>query len=602
MGRKILLAAVFIALFITQGNAFAENLTTQYCRPLNLRDCPNEDMFYFDAPWHAAGGFYAYAIINTGTDEQVRYARIYDALADKLIQAKDFESLIIKKESQPHFIEFKLSTDDFQKNAQNEIRLKAVLGTKFGVGYDNEEGPVAISVGEGWPQIRNWYAGDIHYHTNYSRNAVEFGAPVDIAKKAAQEIGLDWIAITEHSFAFKEEEMPRLVQLAGEKSDSTFVFIPGEEVSTNSGPADQYRHFLAIGISNYIPGDEILANGGAKTLLPAKLIENANSQGGVGYVAHPYYSDFLRKEWQEEDYNLPFQGLQIWNYETWAKDTSELEKGLKKWAELLRNGRKVFIGGGSDAHGDFQILGKARTYAYTEDFSQRGIVEALRNGNSFITDGPLITAWINEATFGQEALVEEGAKVRVKIQFASNSYFGKVSAIEIWAGDNLVDTINPNSYFDSGLLWADKSTAADTYYRFAARTEHGYAAYTNPIWVKTFAKPRTEVIVKKEEKIAKEIKNFISPLMKMPSIIIKPFFHPIHSIDLQEIAERYKTDEMRKIDKLTSEALKKLNATSEPSIFEQKYIKDGQISGKDVEKDGKEYTVERHGGNIYYPD
>ncbi|HIJ99947.1 TPA: CehA/McbA family metallohydrolase, partial [archaeon] len=364
---------------------------------------------------------------------------------------------------------------------------------------------------------------------------------------------------------------------------------------------ERYRHFLAIGIENYIPGDELEANGKTKTLSPKQLVEKVKSQGGAGYVAHPFYEDPFRQKWKEEDYNLPFTGLQIWNFETWEKDQSELEKGLQKWKELLAKERKVFIGAGSDSHGDWQILGKARTYVYTNTVSQSGILEALKNGNSFITDGPVITVWIGDTTFGQEALIADTDKVKMKIQLASNLEFGRVSEIEIWNAEELEEVLRPNKYFEPELIWDDKFLAEDTYYRFVAHTENGYTAYTNPIWVKTFSKPRAEV-VKKEEKVFEKITKFISPIVTMPSIIVNIWFDPIHKKEPREILEQYKTDEMRKIDKITSDALKKLNQTSGPSISEQRYTKSGQVSSRETEKTEKDYIVERHGGKVYYPE
>ena len=514
---------------------------------------------------------------------------------------KNYGSVIVKKSEQPYFFEFSLNPDDFSKSAGNEISIKAVFGARFGAEYENSEGPVKVLIGEPFPRIENWYAGDLHYHTNYSRNAVEFGARLEQTKKVAKEIGLDFIAVTDHSFALREQEWPELIKFSNGNSDNSFALIPGEEVSTTGG-VEKYRHFLAIGIENYIPGEEIESNGGTKVLSPAKLVENVNSQGGVGYVAHPFYKDVFRMWWKEEDYDLPFQGLQIWNYDTWKNDISELEKGLQKWEELLANNRKVFIGAGSDAHGDFQILGRARTYVYTKDFSQRGILEALGNGNSFITDGPVMAAWINGATFGQEALVGEFEKTKIKVQFASNLELGRVSEIEIWNQGEVEEVLRPNKYFEPDFTWEDEFLAEDTYYRFVARTENGYTAYTNPIWVKTFSKPRAKIEVKKEEKIVEKITKFVSPIIAMPSIVINFWPDPIHKKELKEIIEDYKTDEMRKIEKITSDSLKKMNSTSGQSVLGQKYTKSGQVSEREKESAEKDYTVERHGGKIYYPE
>ena len=75
---------------------------------------------------------------------------------------------------------------------------------------------------------------------------------------------------------------------------------------------------------------------------------------------------------------------------------------MEIWKSLLiEQNRKIFISGGSDAHGDFShmttIIGEldnaygiVRTYIYTEDFSEDGILNALKSGHSIMTDGPLL--------------------------------------------------------------------------------------------------------------------------------------------------------------------------------------------------------------------
>ncbi len=606
MHIKLLAVAAILIFCASTLAANSTEIKPLYCKMLDP-SCGIEDNFYLDAPWHASGNFPVYAILNTQIDMQIRYIKIYDAFSGKLVDVHDFGTFTVKKESHPYFFEFNINPNNLQKNKYGEVSLKAVFGIPDSV-FENSEGPITIKISENLPRIENWYAGDIHYHTNSTSNFAEFGAPFPETKKAAKTIGLDFIAVTDHSFDLSEEKWQQIIGHSAENSDNTFVFIPGEEVSTNDestaiDPIERYRHYLAIGISSYIAGSEFEANFGITQLTPRQLVDEVNKQGGAGYVAHPYYGDIARKPWEEDDYGLNFTGLQIWNYNDWRKDTGQLEKGLQKWRNLLADGRRVYIGAGSDSHGDFQLLGRARTYVYAEILSQMSVLEALKNGNSFITDGPLLVAYISGATFGQEALVEEGANAEIKLQFTSNSEFGKISSIEIWRGDELVAIVEPNSYFEAGYKWTDKTAAKNSYYRFVSRTELGYSAYTNPIWIKTFSKPAEKIIAKKDEGIAKKAKDFVSPLIKMPSIIIEPWLHPIHSLGSSEIIELYKTDEMRKIDSITSSALEKFGKKDEtPGISAQNYMRSGKIEqGKGENTETGNYTIERYGGRVHFP-
>ena len=51
----------------------------------------------------------------------------------------------------------------------------------------------------------NWFCGDGHYHTSYSDNFVEVGATVNATIIAGKAQGLDWVALTDHSFDFDSE-------------------------------------------------------------------------------------------------------------------------------------------------------------------------------------------------------------------------------------------------------------------------------------------------------------------------------------------------------------------------------------------------------------
>jgi hypothetical protein len=57
-----------------------------------------------------------------------------------------------------------------------------------------------VQVGSGpFPWPAGWYGGDTHYHTMYTNNIAEFGAPLPAVKLTGVAMGLHWLTTTDHS-------------------------------------------------------------------------------------------------------------------------------------------------------------------------------------------------------------------------------------------------------------------------------------------------------------------------------------------------------------------------------------------------------------------
>jgi hypothetical protein len=186
----------------------------------------------------------------------------------------------------------------------------------------------------------------------------------------------------------------------------------------------------------------------------------------------------------------------------------ERDLGLEQWKRLLLNGRKdVFVAGGSDAHGDFShattvlgdfdnAFGKVRTCVYTETFGNDKILNALKNGHSIMTDGPLVVFNITN-NHGETAIIGDeiaGRDFSLNLQWASTSEFGNVDHIYVHRG-----IIGENETEISGLSLAPDNLEGnitfndlqsyipsdnDSYIRINATTDKGYRVYTNPIFIK----------------------------------------------------------------------------------------------------------------------
>jgi hypothetical protein len=309
-------------------------------------------------------------------------------------------------------------------------------------------------------------------------------------------------------------------------------------------------------------------------LLKDKLNELKDS--AFAYAAHPMdvFDPVLGKiepplggiaKWTEENYKTAlgdpldpefidlFVGLEIWNtrktkegggaiqfdpymhinpfddngnlpnsVDNW--DTKLIE-GTRKWDELMRGYldplRKIFISGGSDAHGDLNYvtegfgpgiafndnaIGKVRTLVYAPGGKKAdNILSGLRNGRSVVTDGPVVIFGIDrdedgelegnsrDVIIGDHAVLPLSGDARFFIQWNSTNEFGSIDEIVIVEGSK--DEISevpippPQDGLKGITTWIQKPPSAPAmhYYRIEGRVKDGgnilYRCLSNPIWI-----------------------------------------------------------------------------------------------------------------------
>lgn len=278
-------------------------------------------------------------------------------------------------------------------------------GKRFSIEVDTYPGtsrrPLTVRVSPTkLPSAEGWYHGDIHCHTEYTADQVEFGAPLEMTAFAALCAGMDWIAATDHSYdlddppeddsarncAFHKSWRPynaadpglgkwRMMRaktaLINESSDAgsqtcalhasgtRFIsVIPGEEVTCRTRRG-RNCHLLALGSDKFIPGSGDGGERGFSTATERSIGEAAAEcieWGGIACAAHPLERIPIperlilgRGEWERADMETPgVAALQIHNG---VRDRG-FKRGMAAWIGLLLGGRRMFAFGGSDSHGD----------------------------------------------------------------------------------------------------------------------------------------------------------------------------------------------------------------------------------------------------------
>lgn len=293
---------------------------------------------------------------------------------------------------------------------------------------------------------------NIHMHTRYSDG---HGTHAEIAQ-AALRTGLDAVIITDHNVQVRGPE--GYFKEGGKK----VLLIIGQEVH-DQAREPQKNHLLVFG------ADRDIAR---YAYDPQRLVDAVRQANGICFLAHPDdpaapvigEADLNWVSWELEGYT----GLEIWNQlsEFKARLKSRLhglfylwnpahiargpsEKTLKKWDELLAEGKRMVAIGGSDAHAIPLRLGLLRRVVFPYDFHFQGVnshilteeplsgdeasdtqlmIGALRRGTCFIgydlpapTRGFRFTAQgeDGQVPMGEEIILQNGVTFQVRLPLAT---------------------------------------------------------------------------------------------------------------------------------------------------------------------------------------
>jgi hypothetical protein len=387
------------------------------------------------------------------------------------------------------------------------------------------------------PNMPDWYPGDPHVHSTFTEDQAEFGAPPEAIEQMARAMGFSWTAITDHSYDLDDQpgdpltqdpalkKWHHLVDLISRlnRSEGDFVTLLGEEISCGNARGRNI-HLLAFGVPTFIPG----AGDGAErwlcaqpTLRIQEVLKRIDRHGGVAYAAHPEeFGSALEKillrrgPWTMRDYSQPgLSGLQIWN----GRRDHKLEKGLGRWRQLLLRGKRLFLIGGNDAHGNFnrfrqlrfpflvmresreQVFGRVRTHLHCPGgLNPENLLQALRTGGAVTTDGPFVTLQVlNEAerrAFLGESIA--GEEFAVEIRGKSSREFGALDRIDLYCGqigdraEKRIQNFRRGRDFrnptEVSLRAGPFRVGRRSYFRLELESVAGakrWHAMTNPIWL-----------------------------------------------------------------------------------------------------------------------
>lgn len=362
------------------------------------------------------------------------------------------------------------------------------------------------------PHPENWFAGESHYHSNYTEDQVEFGADIPSAKRAGKSLGLSWLFVTDHSYDLDDEEdcctkndanLPKWHKMKAEakqNDEDEFRVIFGEEVSIGNSTGKNV-HMPAMNLEEFIEGsgdsaEKWFRNKPSRFLKEIPKIQKAHPKS-LFFAAHPTDKVPLMQKltlrrgyWTEKDYRQSgIKYLQIINS---AKPDSVFG-AIEYWKKLLLKGHKFCILAGNDAHGNFGIMRQIKS-PFTKLFSsphqvfgkfftafkyfENSPIEGIKNGEVIVSNGPFINFFLKSESkeYPIGSVIDE-IEAEIMVETRTAPEFGKITETRLFAGKGSRETeLNFISGDSLDLIGC-------SYLRMSLKTKNGGLAFTNPVFI-----------------------------------------------------------------------------------------------------------------------
>lgn len=256
------------------------------------------------------------------------------------------------------------------------------------------------------------YRGDNHSHSTRS-DGQNNNSVYDNALTAYQR-GLSWLTPTDHCFINNID-----CDEINQKFDD-FLVIPGcaeygqigrkfkEGVYPVGNAGEHALQYRVKEVNNVLNENRRWQN----------IIDEVNAQGGLFYIAHPFYPYIW---WNEEE---AFNAHNLCGLEVWQGDYHALDKpnrlAFKLWDEMNSVGKKVNGIANSDAHYLYR-LGHPFIMAKMPSLTIENIFDVLKSGHFYGSNGVHIRFLINGSENNEIAYIDKDKKAHFQIYIYDES-------------------------------------------------------------------------------------------------------------------------------------------------------------------------------------
>lgn len=351
------------------------------------------------------------------------------------------------------------------------------------------------------------YFGELHSHTaEYSDGTGTLEQAYDHAKYEAKQV--DFLAVTDHSNYFDtssnlgsmtdptkgtktadgtQTKWQEARATAASYTDDTFVAIYGYEM-TWSGQYGHMNTFNSIGFESRNNSTYTVKNGPGLVAYYDRLVavgeeDKTNGRAStINQFNHPgttfgTFEDFAHYTPAYDEYITMVEvgngegkvgGSMYWpSYQYY---TMALDKG---WHVAPTNNQDNHKGGWGDSN-------TCRDVIYTDNFSEAGIYQAMRDMTMYATeDNDLeIVYTLNDKIMGSVLSLNSGDKLNIKVEFSDPT--DRISKISVIANGDV--TVAKKSFSTKSGTWEIELDNNYSYYYIRVDEVDGDIAVTAPVW------------------------------------------------------------------------------------------------------------------------
>jgi hypothetical protein len=346
---------------------------------------------------------------------------------------------------------------------QTGLVLLGLLLASFAVSASAQRRPPRPSLRrqvQVWPRLTlelpnrrlGTFGFDGHVHTHYSHDADH--PPLDVLQLAA-ESGLDALVVTDHGASSITRDLPRY--------RGPLTVLVGEEVGGSFGHAVIWN----------VPGRRGIQE--ARRSMD-DLAAHVHRVGGLVVLAHPAWwmanHVYDPRRWMDPQalrrggIGQGIDALELWNG-VYHHRSREL---IDAWVDLLEQGVHVPIVGNSDfhTHGAHR-LGRPRNVVLCRvDGEGRPaeplgpcLLDAVRAGRLFVSDGPLVTVDVQGRTLGDVVEVRPGEPLRMQVRALAPDG----GRLQVFVGRRLAATLDLAPRVEGIGSWTLEAPSQDSYVR-----------------------------------------------------------------------------------------------------------------------------------------